>query len=137
MNYDYNTDPEAFKFQAIMDAMTEQWRKERSETQMTLGKLIEILEKMSDATSVPNLINPHSYRGYYSDLAFEKGEGLRLAKNLLADCKAAMGNKFEGYKGGDFYMNATTPVWVADYGACGNKLIDIYEGGIETREDEY
>lgn len=38
---------------------------------------------------VANLNSAHSYRGYYSDLAFEQGEGTRPAADLLAECKAA------------------------------------------------
>ena len=36
-----------------------------------------------------------------------------------------MGQVFEGYKGGDFMMGALTPLWVAAYGNCGNKLLAI------------
>lgn len=123
--------------QALVDGMSAQWQRERAETQITLGKLIEALEAMPADAQVANLDNEHSYRGYYEDLAFERLDGTRPASELLADCKAAMGQVFQGYKGGDFVMGALTPVWVANYGCCGAKLMAIYAGGeVETAEDE-
>jgi len=122
---------------ALMDGMSAQWQRERSETQMTLGKLIAALEAMLEGAEVANLNSAHSYRGYYSDLAFEKGEGTRPAAALLAECKAAMGQVFCGYKGGDFVMGALTPVWVAEYGCCGLKLMALHAGcETETAEDD-
>ena len=38
------------------------------------------------------------------------------AQNLLNVLNLAKGKVFEGYKGGDFTMGKTTPVWVANYG---------------------
>ena len=96
-----------------------------------------MLEAMPEGAMVANLESPHSYRGYYSDLAFEKDDGLRSVKELLDSCKSCMGQVFEGYKGGDFVMGALTPVWIAEYGCCGVKIMGIREGGeIETAEDD-
>ena len=120
-----------------MDGMSAQWQRERAETQLTLGKLIAALEAMPDGAEVANLRDPDSYRGYYSDLYFERGEGLRPAAELLADCKAAMGQVFTGYKGGDYVMGALTPLWIATYGCCGQKLMAVHPGGdVETAEDD-
>jgi hypothetical protein len=122
--------------QVILDGMSAQWQKERAETQMTLGELIAALKAMPADADVANLTSPHSFRGYYSDLAFEKGDGLRKASELLSDCRSAMGEVFHGYKGGEFVMGAKTPVWVAKYGLCGPKLMAIHAGGdIETEEE--
>lgn len=124
--------------QALVDGMSAQWQRERAETQMTLGKLIAALEAMAPADMVANLNHAHSYRGYYSDLAFERDDGLRGAGALLEECRAAMGRVFVGYKGGNFVMGELTPVWVADYGSCGDKLMALRAGGeIETAPDEY
>ena len=123
--------------QALFDGMSAQWQRERAETQMTLGKLIAALEAMPEGTEVANLNSAHSYRGYYSDLAFECDEGTRPAADLLAECKAAMWQVFCGYKGGNYVMGALTPVWLASYGCCGQKLMALHEGGeIETAEDD-
>lgn len=123
--------------QAMMNGMSAQWQRERAETQLTLGKLIEALEAMPGNAVVANLREPGSYRGYYSDLYFERQEGTRQASDLLADCKAAMGQVFTGYKGGDYVMGALTPLWIATYGCCGQKLMAVNPGGdIETAEDD-
>lgn len=61
--------------------------------------MIELLESMPADADVANLSHPHSYRGYYCDLAFENNDGTRKAGALLADCKLAMGKVFCGYKG--------------------------------------
>jgi hypothetical protein len=59
------------------------------------------------------------------------------AAELLAECEAAMGQVFTGYKGGDYVMGALTPLWVATYGCCGQKLMAVHAGGeLETAEDE-
>jgi hypothetical protein len=124
--------------QALVDGLSEQWQRERAETQMTLGKLIAALEAMPQGTHVANLRDAHSYRGYYSDLAFEPAMGTRPAAELLAECRNAMGRVFEGYKGGDFVMGETTPVWVACYGCTGDKLMAVHaDGTTETAKDEF
>lgn len=123
--------------QALINGMGAQWQRERAETQMTLGRLITTLEIMPSDTYVDGLNSPHSYRGYYEDLAFERTGGTVKAGTLLADCKKAMGKVFCGYKGGDFVMGELTPIWVADYGCCGEKLIELHTNGtIETKEDD-
>ena len=123
--------------QALLDDMSAQWQRERAETQMTLGKLIAALEAMPEGAEVANLNSAHSYRGYYSDLAFERDDGTRPAAQLLAECKAAMGQVFCGYKGGDYVMGARTPVWVENYGCCGPKLMALHAGGeMETAKDD-
>lgn len=124
--------------EAMMNGLSEQWKRERAETQMTLGKLITALEAMPKETQVANMRRAHSYRGYYSDLAFEREPGTREAGELLTECRNAMGRVFEGYKGGDFVMGETTPVWVADYGRCGDKLMALHtDGTINTAPDEF
>lgn len=123
--------------QALVDGMNAQWQRERAETQMTLGKLIATLEAMPEGAEVANMTGAHSYRGYYSDLALEQNEGTRPAADLLAECKAAIGQVFYGYKGGDYVMGALTPVWLASYGCCGPKLMALHVGGeTETAKDD-
>lgn len=121
----------------MIDGMSAQWQRERAETQMTLGKLIAALEAMPEGAEVANLRDAHSYRGYYSDLAFELSDDTRPAVELLSECRAAMGQVFCGYKGGDFVMGALTPMWVAHYGCTGKKLMALNsDGTIETADDD-
>lgn len=123
--------------QEMFDAMSAAWMRERAETQMTLGKLIAALEAMQADADIAGLVDPHSYRGYYSDLAFVPVEGVVKAGELLQSCKAAMGREFIGYKGGEFLMGENTPVWVAHYGSCGLRLMAINsDGSLETEEEE-
>ena len=60
------------ELQSIINAMSDEWQKERAETQMTLGKFIKKLKLMPAKMQIDELNNPHSYRGYYIDIAFEK-----------------------------------------------------------------
>lgn len=122
--------------QALVDAMNEAGRVGRSKTQMTLGKLIEVLEKMPGDTQVDNLCDRHSYRGYYSDLSFSRDAGTRPASELLQECRDVMGRTLQGYKGGDFIMGESTPVWVADWGSCGERLMSFDEGKAVTAPEE-
>lgn len=122
------TDPfrDMLNMQTLMDAWNREEQKKRSENQMTLGQLIDILSGMEDNAQVANLCNPHSYRGYYDDIAFTLGEGTRNASDLLYTCEKVMGRVLEGYKGGDYLMGETTPVWIANYGCTGEKLMKFY-----------
>lgn len=48
-----------------------------------------------------------------------------------------MGRVFSGWKGGDYVMGALTPLWVAEKGCCGQKLMAVRaDGEIETAEDD-
>lgn len=125
--------------QMLVDGWNAQEQKKRAATQMTLGELIGVLDAMPSEAKVANLQEAHSYRGYYSDLAFELNEGTRPAGDLLAECRAAMGKVFTGYKGGDYVMGALTPLWVASYGCCGQKLVAVSaaDGKLELADDEW
>jgi hypothetical protein len=121
----------------LVDGMSAAWQKQRAQTQLTLGKLIQDLKAMPENSMVANLANCGSYRGCYEDMFFELGDGVRPASELLAECNQAMGQVFEGYKGGDFVMGALTPLWIAEYGNTGKKLIAVKaHGEIEMRDDD-
>lgn len=111
--------------QAMINGMSAAWQAQRSQTQMTLGGLIEALEKLPPEATVHGIGEPMSYRGYYRDLAFEPSRKARPAAAVLADCRAAMGEVFEGYKGGDYVMGRSTPVWSAYYSCCGPRIMGL------------
>lgn len=111
--------------QAMADGLGAAWQKERAESQMTLGKLIAALEALSPERIIDGFGDLESYRGYYCDLAFEPNGLPRTVASLLADCRKAMGAVFTGYKGGEYMMGASTPLWIAPYGSCGDKLIGL------------
>ena len=89
---------------------------------MNLGELIDFLEHQD-----PNFIvkkgfhEPHSYRGYYEQLAFEPCDNISC-KEMLEAAKEALDKTYEGYKGGDFKMTQYTEVWIANYGDCGDGI---------------
>lgn len=113
--------------QALMESMNATEQKRRAESgQLTLGSLINALERTSADLTVKGFGELHSYRGYYSDLAFTPATSRITAGELLERCKAAMGRVFQGYKGGDFLMGENTPLWISDYGtASGMRLMGI------------
>ena len=120
--------------QALFNLMAAREMGERAKTQMTLGAVIERLKTLKPETQIA-LSEPHSNRGYYSDLALEPGTN-QDAKALLADCEGALDKTFQGYKGGDFEMHCDVPVWVAFYGNCGVRLMAINDDGtLETNEE--
>lgn len=85
---------------------------------MKLGRLIEMLAAHPDRCDdlAPwGLANPHSYRGYYDQLAFEPTVGVTIGA-MLADARNSVGSTFEGWKGGSYTMDVDTEVWVAESG---------------------
>jgi hypothetical protein len=82
---------------------------------MTLQDLIDGLKKLNPATIAPRgFHNPHSWRGVYAELAFEPTEGPVTVGEMLATAESALGQTYEGWKGGDFTMNGHTDVHI-DY----------------------
>lgn len=132
--------------QALFDALGESSRMTRSGYHLTLGKAISMLETVEPSRLVEfdkggSPSDAHSYRGYYSDLAFEPVSGVITASAFLAELKDSLGRSFEGYKGGDFPMTDTTPLWAAQYGSCGRAIVGVQADGagpviLVTREVE-
>lgn len=121
--------------QAMLDGFGCAMERKRSETQMTLGKMIATLEDMAPDSAIQSLDGVHSYRGYYSDLAFELVDGVETtAGALLEMCRSCMGQSFEGYKGGTFWMSGATPLWISSYGhSSGTRIMAILpDGTIQT-----
>lgn len=118
--------------QHLVYGMNAQWSRERAATQLTLGNLIEVLEAMPPDAHVIGLCEPHSYRGYYTDLAFKQGTSGTTAAVLAKQCRACMGKVFQGYKGGDFVMGALTPLFLANYGECGQRIVAMNADGTIT-----
>ena len=113
--------------QAMINAKSKQWQEERADSQMTLGELIDFLKAQPADKKITGFGAANSYRGYYSDLAFEPSKEEKTVGNFLDHCKSAMGQVFEGYKGGGFVMGRNTPLWIAFYGECGPRLMDVTE----------
>ncbi|GAB2866240.1 hypothetical protein [Hymenobacter ruber] len=83
---------------------------------MDLHDLITALEKQDPSIVVKHgFHNPHSWRGIYSELAFEPTENISVG-DMLAAAKSALGTTYEGWKGGDFVMQGYTEVHIANEG---------------------
>lgn len=89
---------------------------------MNLGELIAALESADPEHVVAvGFANPHSYRGWYDELAFEPAENVTVA-SMLACAREALGAVYTGYKGGDFRMGEYTTVHLARYGQTGEEI---------------
>lgn len=90
---------------------------------MILKELIQILEASCDRHERVRrgFHQPHSYRGYYSELAFEPAENVTI-QSMLDCAKEALGSTYTGWKGGDYVMNEYSDVYLANIGSTGEEL---------------
>lgn len=90
---------------------------------MMLEDLIKMLEAEDPRKVVPyGFTNPHSYRGYYMDLAFEPASNVTVA-DMLEDARSALGTTYTGYKGGEFTMTEYSDCWLSEEGRSGGETI--------------
>lgn len=79
---------------------------------LTLGEVITALSAHDpDKRLKVGFRHPHSWRGDYSELAFEAAENVTV-RDMLDEAKTAVGTTFQGWKGGDYTMDADTFVWL-------------------------
>lgn len=110
--------------------------------QLSLGELIEQLEKIERSDAIvkydfgymfPTSID--SWRGSYEELALdytESGDELTVLQ-LLDILRSTIGKEFTGYKGGEFTMFETTPVWVANCGNSGQTgVVGVIDDGYQA-----
>lgn len=113
----------------LLEAMSEEGQRSRSQYHLTLGKLQELATLnpnscfILDTDNSSGITNEHSYRGYYSDLAFSRSPSPTPASEVLAMCNRALQDTYEGYKGGDFTYTPKTPLWFASYGNSGLAIV--------------
>ncbi|MEV3895382.1 hypothetical protein [Streptomyces anulatus] len=95
---------------------------------MTLDELLTALGHADQALILPNgFNNPHSYRAWNDELAFEPTENITVA-DMAAEAWGAMDETFCGYMGGGrvtFTMTADTPCWLAVEGQGGGEPITM------------
>jgi hypothetical protein len=93
---------------------------------MTLGNLIDWLEKQDQELIVRDGFgSPHSDRGSYDELAFTPETEAKIS-DMLAHARAADGETFTGYKGGNYKMNRSTSVYIGHFGECGEEITHIH-----------
>ena len=101
-----------------VDGMNAACRAQREAYHLLLGVLMRVLEHVEEPDSwhvvfasdgtAPTL--PHSYRGYYEDLAFVAQRTSMTVTNVLTLCRNAMETPQPGWKGGEYTMDERTPV---------------------------
>ena len=116
---------------------------------MTLGELSIELKRIRESN--PGLAlkqgfaDPHSFRGYYNELAFEIQKDQHIDQAIEV-AESAVGKVFTGWKGGDFPMDEETDVWWAQEGTSWNAtkitfdvlyLLTHASGGDIDKGEEY
>jgi hypothetical protein len=104
--------------------MTEQDLTEVQPEGLGLGEVIAHLKREDPNKRLPiGFKHPHSYRGYYDELAFEVAHDVTV-REMLADAESALGATFQGWKGGDYEMKDWTSCWlVTEEGNSGGETI--------------
>ncbi len=109
--------------QGLVDMMGNIARDTRKDYHVCLGDFLDML-RMADPEALIPLTSPHSYRGYYSDLALEPTPGAPIKVwQLINQLSDVIDTELTGYKGGEFLMSADTPIWVSHYGTTGSALV--------------
>ena len=102
--------------------MNEAGRRTRAHYHLCLGPFKSFLKEYPDYTvhfdfdEVLSPCDPHSYRGYYSDMSFQRINKPVRAGDLLEKLESI--KEVTGYKGGTFPMVDDTPLWCSTYGEC-------------------
>lgn len=115
--------------QAFINAISHSGKLSREGYHLKLGSLVTKLQDAPPEATVAFDFGgrpgePHSYRGYYEDLSFEPEDSPELKVGaFLKICRDALGQTFEGYKGGDFVMDESTVLWASPYGSSGGRAI--------------
>lgn len=131
--------------QAMMDAFIKAQTDTRAQYQLTIGKAIDLLTAMDAQKPIKYTDGKApreamSYRGYYSDLAFDDQDAATVG-DVLANLEFVLNTELTGYKGGEFMMHENVPIWRSQYGeASGVAWMDVSDFGdfaaIITKEIE-
>lgn len=91
---------------------------------LCLEDVIARLKLEDPAKVVPvGFAHPHSYRGYYDELAFEIRRNVTVGE-VLSAAESALGATFQGWKGGDYTMFGHATCWlVLEEGYSGGETI--------------
>ena|ERR1700761_3291315 len=112
---------------------------------ITLGELIEKLKQCRPDNEVsfdfgylvPTTLD--SWRGVYADLALGyevfvyRGDRPQTTQELIEKCEQALQNSYEGYKGGTYFMDEESKVWVDNWGQCTHtEIVDVVSNNWKT-----
>lgn len=118
--------------QEFVDMMGDAQQQTRSKYHLTLGQLIALLDEADDDLPVEFSeggfpTDPHSYRGYYCDLALESTDEEVVVADLQETLEDVHGSELTGYKGGQFEMGTNTPLWQSEWGNSNGPPIEDAE----------
>lgn len=89
---------------------------------MVLKELIDMLAAHDPTQFVPyGFGKPHSYRGYYDELAFKPIRNTTVGA-MLREAQLAIDATYTGYKGGEYKMGEYTECWLAQWGRTGETI---------------
>lgn len=105
---------------------------------MNLGELFDKFKSLTnnDFVFTVGFNNPHSYRGYYNDLAFEICNFVNL-REIKASIEEGLKESFTGYKGGELSYSKTTRTHLSAYSMCNNNSEDDLEKLVVDMLEEY
>lgn len=130
------------EFEIAIQAMSA--ARKQSAQNMRLGDLIKSLETRPEDSWLRfdfcgiSPIDVDSYRGFYEDLALVPSEFNQSSDvtvgSFLPTLKRAVGETFEGWKGGDYVMDEKTLLWVAQRGNSNSTAVVgvAWSGDYET-----
>lgn len=118
----------------------------KTSPQFTLGEIILKMEMVKNK-NLPVVFDIKEYyptgigswRGSYDELALkyaEKAGGWLSVTEAIVLLKEMIGRTLEGYKGGDYLMGKTTPVWVANRGETYGFREEDYTAVVDVLETE-
>lgn len=85
---------------------------------LSAQEIIDRIEKLPESTILKiGLAYPHSYRGYYDELAFTPVIEDTPILEFINSLKDALNKSYNGYKGGEYTMTEDTTVWLTEYGS--------------------
>lgn len=104
--------------------MTETKQDQPRPNHLELGEIVARLRREDPAKRLKlGFLHPHSYRGYYEQLAFELVRSVTVGE-MLAAAESALGETFQGWKGGDYTMKDWTDTWlVSEEGTSAGETI--------------
>ena len=84
-------------------------------------KEYDILQKLSRS-----LVNPHSYRGDYSEIGFVEHIESTTVGEMITTISGVIGTTYTGWKGGNFTMSEYSNCYIAEKGSCGRELTEDF-----------
>jgi hypothetical protein len=102
---------------------------------MNISEIITELSRFDGSTSVTMKYNHvegnwgdlASYRGYYSEMSVDSGDGVADVSYVIKALSEAIGGTFNGYKGGNYKMLGSTKLYWAEYGCLGPVASKVYK----------